>query len=446
MKSITERTLIGGRASIALLLSAAMALGGTPAVAFAEEGGTQPQGVQGTQPEGTQPEGTQPEGTQPEGQVQAEAGARTSTVTNQGGSVTVDSDIDVTSNYAVGTRVESGRESASLTVNGNVTATGTSDTSAVTNTSRFGKPASTEVNGNVTATSQDGRAVGVLLAFLRSPATNSTVTVSGDVEAKGSDGSTGVALQLSEGIGTLTIGGTIKSNTAITLNGSGANLVYDSTTGERTWVPNDANLDGKTVNVWKIDADTPVKAGEYIPEDKAEELVEKLTKGINYIIKYAEGQQEYFSALSADSELGSVTIQDVEYQTATEGVKITFSVPSRDGFNLAKVIGFDSGTELVRNADGTYTLTVTRGGGILLKTEWEKIEEEKPEETKPEEAKPEETKQATATTQVPLASTGSVAPSRTLSPTGDASSMAPVAMMALAGAGALVAGRRSRKE
>ena len=412
-----------------------MALSGTPAVAFAEEGGTQPQGTQNVQPEGTQ--NVQPEGTQPEGQVQAEAGARTSTVTNQGGSETVDSDIDVTGKYAVGTRVESGKESASLTVNGNVTATGTSDTTAVMNTSRFGKPASTEVNGNVTATSQDGRAVGVLLSHLLSPATNSTVTVSGDVEAKGSDGSTGVALQLSEGIGTLTIGGTIKGNTAITLIGSGVHSEYDSATGVMKWVPNDVNLDGKTVNVWKIDADTPVKAGEYIPEDKAEELVEKLTKGINYIIKYAEGQQGYFSGLSADSALGSVTIQGVEYQTATEGVKITFSVPPRDGFNLARVIGLDSGTELVRNADGTYTLTVTRGGGILLKAEWEKIAEEKSEEVK---------QAAVAAEHVPLASTGSVAPSRALPATGDASAMAPVAMLALAGAGALVAGRRSRKE
>ena len=85
-----------------------------------------------------------------------------------------------------------------------------------------------------------------------------------------------------------------------------------------------------------------------------------LLSRINYIIKYADGQKSFFSALAANEDFGEVAIAGTTYQTATSGTLITFSVLDRAGYTLKQVFALDGTNGLLAAAASNGGLGLTR--------------------------------------------------------------------------------------
>ena len=387
----------GGRASVALLLSAAMAFGGVSAVVLAED--IQTQGVVGGEKTLT---GDQTETvTVP---CDATAGSE-----NWGThSVKVEGNINVsgegesqTRGAAVGDPRQMREVEDKLTVSGDVTATNNNESGSgacgVTVMGANGESSQAEVGGSVTATSKT-TAVGAEVvgeSYDSGKRNGATLIVGGDLQASG--GSEGVGLKVGydgkRGNVDVTVGGTIKAEGG---NATGVDI-------------NAAKTDNVNINAWKIEADGAGSALVRVNDEtnNAEQL-------INYIIKAntttTQNDYESLGIKLLNDVLGTAKFNDDgDYNTIRGGGTLHFGVSAPQGKKIRAVYGYyedDKGVVvsqavnnfLTKNDDGTYSLTVRPGGGIMLFVDYESIPDEvkpddtKPEETKPEEQKPEESK------------------------------------------------------
>lgn len=286
--------------------------------------------------------------------------------TMDGGTVTVEGNVSAPTYGALADKSMDGG-SGSITIKGNV-----SGSVGATN-------GNIEVGGNVVGTSNntynDNAAIDVN--------GNSNIHIGGDVTSSG----TGVSS--SSGSAVVVIEGTLNvadSSPVVALDHSdyGENGYEDNgDTGVVTLVVYEINggsddfvkAGNRTGGNW---VDNGGEYPEQVPVGFTENasLKNEQIKNIFYIIKKAEGSSNGISSLSG-------TTQKAGYDTATENTVITVKV--KEGYGLSA-----GSIKVTSNADGSYTLTVPRGGGVTLSTEAlqkaveeiEQKEEEKKEDKK----------------------------------------------------------------
>lgn len=136
-------------------------------------------------------------------------------------------------------------------------------------------------------------------------------------------------------------------------NHDGCGLNVNSGTNEI----DDISLKEASITVWKIMANTLAKA--QVDHSNTEAKTQDLLSRTNYIIKYADGQKSFFSALTANKDFGEVAIAGTTYQTATSGTLITFSVLDRAGYTLKQVFALDGTNGLLAAAASNEGLRKT---------------------------------------------------------------------------------------
>ena len=94
---------------------------------------------------------------------------------------------------------------------------------------------------------------------------------------------------------------------------------------------------------------------EKFEEDSDPKFVDNQIRNINYIIKTENSSKGAISKLEG-------TVRKAGYDTATENTIISVTV--KEGYDLSA-----GKIKVTKNADGTYTLTVPRGGGVTLSAE-----------------------------------------------------------------------------
>lgn len=251
---------------------------------------------------------------------------------NVGGNVTSASDTD-----SAAVAVESGK----MTVEGNVAGTGDAAGVVCLEQSEI------NVNGNVS-----GGYCGV------ESDNDSAVLVQGDVSADNTDGSA-VCIMLNQA------------------EGSGSVIVLGeaSATGEGNAIWIDTSNLGEEVTVDEVIAALPdivvgslsAKNQDYLvginfDEDNPEsqdraELDAAIFEKILYYIDVQNPANGRISVTGADSAYG--------YMTAGENGELVVSVSAEQGYELASVSAGNN-VVVVRNADGTYSVVVPRGGGVSI--------------------------------------------------------------------------------
>ena len=291
-------------------------------------------------------------------------------ITNQSGDVTV----EVTGNVsAYGDNTKNNKsyvsgmwiigegdeiQNTDVTVNGDVTAISDGRAEAV-NINRTVKNSNVTVNGNVTATSQRwGTGIALQYAYEGS---ESNTKVNGDVRGS----AYGLKLLGIDGSANVTVDGTLSGGEAAIIvsraidtehvNGNITTNTYgDKRSGD--------------ITVWKVtsDTDTLVRGvdykNDYTSKNQKEEntandkAAEELLKNINYIIR------------TDKVDNGTIKLSNTRlisgFDTARETEEITIKVQASDGYKVDSVKNGDA--VLRKNSDGTYTLTVPRGGGVQL--------------------------------------------------------------------------------
>ena len=280
-------------------------------------------------------------------------------------------------------------------------------------------------NINVTAEGKKAYAYGIFLSndFGPGAASDNTqktdVTIKGNIDTKSEKRATGIILDASQGITNVTMDGDITSKANF---GVGINLIdgYEGSTSKIT-INGDvkasdygiqiAEFDGKTdivvngtvsgdhairvskaienadedadgnvskviygdkresnITVWKMESNEKDLVSAIV-EDRTEEdengdfkvindskTTEEVLKNINYIIR------------TDKVDNGTIKLSNTRlisgFDTARETEEITIKVQASDGYKVDSVKNGDA--VLTRNADGTYTLTVPRGGGVQL--------------------------------------------------------------------------------
>ena len=266
-----------------------------------------------------------------------------------------------------------------VTVTGNVLAKGSETAGDLDRTNGINAFAETNakvnvaVTGNVAATGKG--AVGIEAAALKDGKINVLVdgTVSGD----------GVAIAVEKA----------SSSKDINLKGEKEfenSQEYDPTAPAiYVWAAKE-NADGRIATVYSEDRTFTEKEVKKIDENGKEytatewdsavtrtvdaEASAKLEAAIWYIAKVADKWQDKITVAGTST----YTANDTTYQVAhqDEDVKLTFQVPH--GKKL-RAIMYDDGTkaEYVKNEDGTYTVKMKRGGGMLLSLKLKKKEQPK---------------------------------------------------------------------
>ena len=291
---------------------------------------------------------------------------------------------------------------ATADVSGNVTATGKSDTygiKASPGSSHGTARVDITVGGLADATSKDGEVSGILVQGPQGLGGHANITVNESVTATGRGEVSGIKLEGGEhDYAYITVAGDVTALESangdpnavcagVNINARQIDLVVGGTiSGENGIVATSPFVDkyqndtrGTTgesdtrIAVWQIKANDNNKPVAYVLGDDDTlnpEKTEILLGMIDYIVKYGDGQEEYF-VLSADRNLGSVQVAGSDYQTAKRDTMLSLSIAERAGYTLTRVFGLVDGAALERNADGSYTLVVPDGGGILLRAEWE---------------------------------------------------------------------------
>ena len=100
-------------------------------------------------------------------------------------------------------------------------------------------------------------------------------------------------------------------------------------------------------------------AGVALPEEDKAAMVEAIAAAIQYIIK--------LDAVNGTIDLGGKATYDAEngFYTAHENEEVSVTVRPDDGYELSGVTATGNYT-LTQNADGSWTLTVQRGGGVTV--------------------------------------------------------------------------------
>lgn len=234
-----------------------------------------------------------------------------------------------------------------------------------------------------------------------------TVTVTGDVTATGK-GAAGINVEAMKGstVNVLVDGTVSGDNVAITamksynsknINLKGEDLNKDepkpeydpNAAGIYVWAAKE-NADGRIATVYDEVYTSTAKEVKKTAEDGTEytdteydyavtrtvdaEASAKLEAAIWYIAKVADKWQDKITVTGT----GTYTAGDTTYQVAhqNDDVKLSFKVPH--GKKL-KAIMYDDGTkaEYVKNEDGTYTIKMQRGGGMLLSLKFKKKAQQK---------------------------------------------------------------------
>lgn len=439
MRDATQRVLRGGRLSVALLLSAAMTFGGAPAVAIAEDASVSPEGVESEADDVTTKVGISNE----DGTVSRQINGNI-VVTGGGHGVTV-----------VNAPLDETKTDVALEVGGNVTVTATEGDGAtgivVVNINEG--DSTVTVAGSVEATSAQGHAVGVMAGAIA--AGSADVSVGGDVSGQGGEQSVGLQIaQIGDGKVDVTVGGTVRGGQAVDV----------------TEVKDFSNVN---LTVWKLESADGAPAVAY---EEGQKGVSGFLESIKYIIKVADGKLgDGYDALGLAFKNANDGTTEIKTKQGTANYKtfslkndnedmLRFTVTAPAGKRVKAVYGRHAdaagvspeAADVPLEKDGdTYLLSMADGnGGIMIFVEYEDapaddkgntdLEEngnENPEEKKGQ-AKPEDKAEQTM-----LPGTGPAARgAEGLPATGDAASTASVAALALAGSGALLAGRRTRRE
>lgn len=280
-------------------------------------------------------------------------------------------------------------------------------------------------NINVTAEGKKAYAYGIFLSndFGPGAASDNTqktdVTIKGNIDTKSEIGATGIILDASQRITNVTMDGDItsKANFGVGINlrdgyeGSTSKITINGDVKASDYGIQIAEFDGKTdivvngtvsgdhairvskaienadedadgnvskvtygdkresnITVWKMESNEKDLVSAIV-EDRTEEdengdfkvindskTTEEVLKNINYIIR------------TDKVDNGTIKLSNTRlisgFDTARETEEITIKVQASDGYKVDSVKNGDA--VLTRNADGTYTLTVPRGGGVQL--------------------------------------------------------------------------------
>ncbi len=215
------------------------------------------------------------------------------------------------------------------------------------------------VDGNISADAKGGSASGISLRSEDEGAT-ANIIVNGDV--KGS--TSGISFDGFDGTANVVINGTLSGGESAVIITKETNTTSDEDGKE---VTEKRGYNGNSnITVWKMtsDQDDLVKVAE---ETRSEitgeenskqdaEAADKVLKNINYIIRTDKVSN------------GTIHLSNTRlisgFDTARETEDITIKVEASDGYKVDSVKNGDA--VLKKNADGTYTLTVPRGGGVQL--------------------------------------------------------------------------------
>ncbi len=107
---------------------------------------------------------------------------------------------------------------------------------------------------------------------------------------------------------------------------------------------------------------------------KNEEATQNFLNNIDYIIRTKEQESVTFTltgtkVVTVDADYDGK--EDGIYQTAKEGQTVTITVTTPEGYRCTDVSG--SSAVAVKQEDGTWTITMPAGGGVLLSASLEKI-------------------------------------------------------------------------
>lgn len=213
------------------------------------------------------------------------------------------------------------------------------------------------VEGNISADAKGGSASGI---SLRSEDKDSTasIIVNGDVT-----GSTyGTYFDGFDGNANVVINGTLSGGESAVIITKETNTTTDEDNKEVT--EKHGYTGNHNITVWKMtsDQDELVKVAEETHSDTTvkskidAEAADNVLKNINYIIRTDKVSN------------GTIHLSNTRlisgFDTAHETEDITIKVEASDGYKVDSVKNGDA--VLKKNADGTYTLTVPRGGGVQL--------------------------------------------------------------------------------
>lgn len=305
------------------------------------------------------------------------------TVVNVNGDVTPEGDFGVQAT-----------DGAEINVNGNIESVNSPEGEAVV----------TDNDGKVTVTGDvTGNAFSIMCGHDFSEAPGGTVEVGGNangtiavydgtVEVKGDvTGTENQSAIVTHGNSGVTVGGNVTSSSAgietegnstiviektLTASTSDPVILLDhSTYNEGTGFTNNPNAKESTIIVYEIkgNLNNLVKSGyssggfydegnnQYVEktfiEDANDTLKNKQINNIFYIIKQSDG-----SSANINSITGSGYAMRSGYYSAPQDTALTISV--KEGY------GVKAGTiEVTKNADGTFTLVVPKGGGVTITAE-----------------------------------------------------------------------------
>lgn len=321
----------------------------------------------------------------------------------QNSTVTVNGDVSATGSYDFGVDAEGSTRDSTVTVNGDVNAKGLNSKGV------FADNSTVTVNGDVSA---DGvLAVGVG-AFGGSVTVNGSVTVTGRA-------SFGVYTS-DEGSNTVVVKGDVSAENGAYADSSSTLVVEGTLRGEDTALYLDYAYN-TTVVVGRLETGD---GGTLINDLSAEPG--HVSAAVNYIV-----QTGGFSVLGTTS----LKVADTIYNVAHEGDKLTLTLLSDYKIGEYTFIT-DSGYTWKDNGDGTYTVTVGRGGGLTFVAESPNLSQLTRASSAGEGASSTKTASASAT--------DVIAPRETLPATGDATGASVLGLAVLAGAAAVGAGAHLR--
>lgn len=169
-------------------------------------------------------------------------------------------------------------------------------------------------------------------------ATNTAVDITDTSSGSQQQNDAGASVAGEESKVNLTVGGTI--------SGDEHNIVLND----------EASLDDVNITVWKVDTSNEKNVVESKARDQDDYVRnEKAEKQINYIIH-----------VQSDVSISSGTRKVSGYDTARQDEKVTFAVEVPSGYEIENFYNVSPGNiiNLEKSADGTYLLTVPRGGGV----------------------------------------------------------------------------------
>lgn len=254
-------------------------------------------------------------------------------------------------------------QKTNITVDGNISSSSTYYASGVHLAGSQGETI-IKINGNIDAdaysSAHTGKGVGIALRGAEEKSV-SDIIVNGDVT-----GSTyGLHIGDFDGKANVVVNGTLSGDNAIFV--SKLTETYKNTKGEIVTETYGDKRDSD-ITVWKMTSNkqslvvaeeskidyTIANNEEIYTEDK--KAAEEVLKNINYIIR------------TDKVDNGTIKLSNTRlisgFDTARETEEITIKVQASDGYQVDSVKNGDA--VLTRNADGTYTLTVPRGGGVQL--------------------------------------------------------------------------------